>query len=118
MAEDRNLPGCPKKRLVKAVRSHLWTYGIRPKFTIWQATWTWANAIANSYYNITWPLPSEIASQYILLLLGEMRQHFALKLPYRAGKVVPDEVRRLMPAHGENKPENAGLLGMNTNSVE
>jgi len=107
MAEDRNLPGWPKKRLVKAVRSHLWHYGSRPKFTIWQATWTWASAIANSYYHTTWPLPSEIASQYLFLLLGEMRQNFALKLPYRAGKVMPEGVRRLLPAQGENKPENA-----------
>ena len=50
MAEERSLPGWPKKKLVKEVRSHLWHYGIRPtKFTIWQATWTWAAAIAKSY---------------------------------------------------------------------
>jgi len=36
-----------------------------------------------------------------------MRQNFALKLPYRAGKVMPEGVRRLLPAQGENKPENA-----------
>ena len=112
MAEDRNLPGWPKKRLVKAVRSHLWHYGIRPQFTIWRATWTWASAIANSYYHTTWPLPSEIASQYLFLLLGEMRQNFALKLPYRAGKVIPEEVRRLLPAQGENKAENAVFAGL------
>lgn len=112
MAEDRNLPGWPKKRLVKAVRSHLWHYGIRPQFTIWRATWTWASAIANSYYHTTWPLPSEIASQYILLLLGEMRRNLSLKLPYRAGKVIPEEVRRLLPAQSENKPENAVFAGL------
>lgn len=98
MAEDRNLPGWPKKRLVKEVRSHLWHYGIRPQFTIWRATWTWASAVANSYYRTTWPLPSEIASQYVLLLLGQMKQNFSLKLPFRAGKIIPEEVRRLLPA--------------------
>jgi len=52
------------------------------------------------------------------LLLGEMRQNFALKLPYRAGKVMPEEVRRLLPAQSENKPENAAILGVNTISAE
>lgn len=104
MAEDRNLPGWPKKRLVKTVRSHLWHYGIRPKGEAWRATWAWASAIAQSYYSTHWPLSSEIASQYLFLLLGQMRQNFSLKLPYRAGKVVPDEVRRLLSEH-----ENARL---------
>ena len=30
MAEEKDLPGWPRKKLVKAVRSHLWSYGIRP----------------------------------------------------------------------------------------
>lgn len=97
MAEDRELPGWPSKRLVKRVRSHLWHYGIRPKGTAWRATWAWANAVAQSYYRTHWPLPSEIASQYMLLLLCEMQEHHGLKLPYRANKVLPDEVRRLLP---------------------
>lgn len=97
MAEDRTLPGWPKKGLVKQVRSHLWTYGIRPKGQAWRATWIWANAIAISYYHTHWPLPSEIAAQYVLLLLCDMREHHGLKLPYRANKVLPDEVRRLLP---------------------
>ncbi len=57
----------------------------------------WANAIANSYYHTHWPLPSEIGAQYVFLLLCEMQQHLSLKLPYRANKVLPDEVRRLLP---------------------
>jgi hypothetical protein len=41
MAEERSLPGWPKKKLVKEVRQHLSHYGIRPvKFTIWQTTWS------------------------------------------------------------------------------
>ena len=98
MAEERSLPGWPKKKLVKEVRSHLWHYGIRPtKLTIWQATWTWADAIARSYWHVHWPSPSEIATQYILLLLVEMKQSCMLKLPYRASEIVPSEVAALLP---------------------
>ena len=97
MAEHHELPGWPKKRLVKQVRSHLWHYGIRPKGEAWRATWAWASAIANSYFHTSWPLPSEIATQYVLLLLCEMRESIALKLPYRAN-VMPDEVHRLLPS--------------------
>lgn len=98
MAEDRNLPGWPKRKLVKAVRSHLWRYGIRPRGKTWQATWAWASAVANSYLHIHWPLPFEIAAQYVLLLLAEMQSNRNLKLPYRANKVIPDSVRRLLPS--------------------
>lgn len=63
MAEQRDLPGWPKKRLVRDVRRHLWHYGIRPKGEAWRAAWSWASAIANSYYHTHWPMPSEIASQ-------------------------------------------------------
>jgi len=98
MADDHSLPGWPKKKLVRDVRRHLSHYGIRPQFSIWQATWTWASAIARSYYHTTWPIPSEIGAQYILLLLAEMQQSHQLKLPYRAKKVIPPEVRALLPA--------------------
>jgi hypothetical protein len=99
MAEERTLPGWPKRKLVREVRKHLTHYGIRPnQFSIWQATWAWANAVAQSYYQTHWPLPSEIATQYIFLLLGEMQKNRLLKLPYRANKVVPAEVRALLPA--------------------
>jgi hypothetical protein len=115
MAEDRALPGWPKKRLVKAVRSHLSCYGIRPQHTVWHATWTWASAIANSYVYIHWPIPSEIASQYVFLLLGEMNSGHSLKLPYRAGTVVPDVVRKLLselpmalPDNCKGKPKRIG----------
>ncbi|MEQ8788814.1 MAG: hypothetical protein RIC55_21055 [Pirellulaceae bacterium] len=98
MAQERDLPGWPKQRLVKRVRSHLWRYGIRPKGQAWRATWSWAYAIANSYFRTHWPLASEIATQYVVLLLAEMKENRALKLPYRAGQVIPDEVKRRLPA--------------------
>lgn len=99
MAEERSLPGWPKKRLVKEVRRTLSHYGIRPtKPTIWQATWTWAYAIARSYFHTHWPLASEIGTQYILLLLAEMQQSHLLRLPYRATETLPPEVATLLPA--------------------
>ena len=98
MAEERSLSGWPKKKLVKEVRSHLWHYGIRPtKLTIWRATWAWADKIASSYWHKHWPLPTEIATQYILLLLVEMKQSCMLKLPYRAGEHLPAEVAAMLP---------------------
>ena len=98
MAEERSLPGWPKKKLVKEVRRHLWHYGIRPtKFTIWQATWTWAHAIARSYWHVHWPMPSEIATQYIVLLLVEMKSSSMLRPPYRAQEIVPAEVAAMLP---------------------
>jgi len=98
MAEERSLPGWPRKKLVKEVRRHLWHYGIRPTRTdIWRAVWAWADAIARSYWHTHWPLPSEIATQYILLLLAEMKSSFMLRLPYRAGEIIPAEVAALLP---------------------
>ena len=101
---DRDLPGWPTKRLVKRVRSHLWRFGIRPKEPAWSATWQWASAIASSYYHTRWPLPHEIASQYVLLLLGQMKESRGLKLPYRASTVIPDAVRPLLPAASDVMP--------------
>jgi hypothetical protein len=99
VAEERSLPGWPKKKLVKEVRRHLWHYGIRPsKFTIWQATWSWAYEIARSYWHVHWPMASEIATQYLLLLLCEMKASHMLRLPYRAGDHIPPEVAHLLPA--------------------
>lgn len=101
MAEDRTLPGMPKKRLVKRVRQHLRCYGIAPTgqgSTMrpqWEQSWAWADKVASSYLiQKRWPLPSEIAAQYVFLLLAEMHKMHALKLPYRAGKVV--DVRQLL----------------------
>jgi len=99
MAEEHSLPGWPKKRLVKDVRRHLSHYGIRPtKTELWRAAWSWADAIARSYWHTHWPMASEIATQYILLLLVEMKSNSMLRLPYRAQQIVPPEVAALLPA--------------------
>lgn len=97
MAEARDLPGWPSKRLVKLVRSHLWRYGIRPKYELWQLTWSWASAIANSYFHPSWPSTHEIATQYLLLLLAQMKDDHALRLPHRADKAMPEAVRARLP---------------------
>lgn len=98
MAEARDLPGWPKKKLVRLVRAHLWHYGIRPQGETWRATWSWASAVARSYYYTNWPTPYEIGSQYLLLLLAQMHANHALKLPHRAHQVIPPEALRLLPA--------------------
>ena len=97
MAEERSLPGWPKKKLVKDVRRHLSHYGIRPtKSELWRAAWNWADAIARSYWHTHWPMASEIATQYLLLLLAQMKSSSMLRLPYRAHKIVPPEVAALL----------------------
>ncbi|SRR5579871_168572 len=94
MAEKRDLPGWPKKKLVAEVRRQLASYGIRPSLSrLWMETWQWASQITNSYVFPRWPLPSEIAAQYMLLLLLEMQANHDLKLPYRAGQQQPESVR-------------------------
>jgi hypothetical protein len=41
-----------------------------------------------------------------------MKQSHALKLPYRANKVVPEEVRRLIPAQDGFAPETSTFPGV------
>lgn len=90
MAESRDLPGWPKKKLVRDVRRHLATYGILPTsrgaltHRQWQTTWAWASDIAKSYVFPRWPCSREIAAQYVLLLLAEMKSNHDLKLPFRS----------------------------------
>ena len=95
---DAALPGSPSRRLVNGVRGRLALFGIKPKREQWLLTWAWARNIAMSYWKPLWPSYSEIASQYMVLLLADMRAHCSLKLPYRAGKsdLVPDAIRALV----------------------
>lgn len=99
MAESRDLPGWPMKKLVSQVRRQLASYGIRPSLhKLWQETWQWASQITNSYVFPRWPLPSEIAAQYVLLLLLEMHANRALKLPFRAAEQQPPSIRLRLAA--------------------
>lgn len=99
MAESRDLPGRPKKKLVTQVRRQLASFGVRPSLSrLWIETWQWASKITHSYVYPRWPLPSEIAAQYMVLLLLEMQANHALKLPYRAGEQQPESVRQRLTA--------------------
>lgn len=110
MAEERTLPGWPKKRLVREVRRTLKQYGITPpsdkalawygrQGEAWRAAWEWAAAVARSYWREHWPLPSEVASQYLLLLLTTMRKDRLLRLPPRVQDVtLPSGVRAILGA--------------------
>lgn len=99
MAESRDLPGWPKKKLVSQVRRQLGSYGIRPALhKLWYETWEWARQITNSYVFPRWPLPNEIAAQYVLLLLLEMQSNRALRLPYRAAEQQPPSIRLRLSA--------------------
>ena len=100
MAESRDLPGWPKKKLVAQVRRQLASFGVRPSLArLWLETWQWASQITNSYVYPRWPIASEIAAQYIVLLLLEMQANHALKLPYRAAEQQPPSVRLRLTAH-------------------
>jgi len=111
MAQERALPGWPKKKLVKDLRRQLSSYGIRPsRSSCWRATWAWAAAIAQSYYHEHRPLASEIATQYMLLMLADVQNLGMLKLSYRACEVAPAEVAALLPSI-ENHPLVTAVTG-------
>jgi hypothetical protein len=44
-----------------------------------------------------WPQAWEIGTQYILLLLLQMKENRSLRLPYRAADHIPPEVAALLP---------------------
>jgi hypothetical protein len=112
MAEQRELPGWPKKKLVGEVRWYLRNYGIQPKSReIWLATWEWASRIADSYYRKVWPSPREIASQYVFLLLARMKGDFLLKLPHRAGDHLPDAARAILLEAADRKRVGSSANG-------
>lgn len=112
MAEDRSLPGWPKKKLVKDVRSYLAIYGVHPTRRnstdgIWRDTWEWASKIAVSYYTKHWPIPTEIAAQYILLTLCKIRDDSIIRrLPHRAKEQMPQCVSMRLAA----PPSGGGML--------
>lgn len=101
MTSERNtLPGRPSNKLVADVRRILfWHFHSRPgksQDDSWRDAWRWADAIRhrNNLYNMTkrpaaWPLPSEIATLYVLLCTVSMMESRMLGL-YRAEKCIPD----------------------------
>lgn len=103
MASERNtLPGSPSNSLVRDVRRILRLYvASQPKRDDknWKEAWAWANRcryerMVYSFEPLkrakNWPLPSEIASTFLLLALAEMRDSRMLRLPYLAERCAPE----------------------------
>lgn len=99
--EHAELPGQPRTKLLREVRRTLWRYvRCRPQRDdrTWRLAWEWAYRIADRTSlvgivrkapRLRWPAANEIASQYLLLALAEMRESCMLRLPYAAGKHMP-----------------------------
>lgn len=109
MASERNsLAGCPGNALIRRVRSVLRQYAAcRPPRDDrnWRLTWEWAAACCErgelflfkqNKRRRPWPSPNEIASQYLFLVLAEMRSNHALRLPWRASQAIPASVAKRM----------------------
>lgn len=106
-ASERNfLPGGPGNSLIRQVRRILFTYcRSRPQRTdrAWINAWDWARAIRDreEFWQLVvkaktkrrpWPAAAEIASQYLLLALADMKDARALRLPFHAAECVTPAV--------------------------
>lgn len=103
MAEDRSLPGWPRKSLVKETKQCLWRY-LRSRPTqyddCWRAAWEWAKATADrslmfqfgKVRRAKWPHGNEIATQYLLLALARMKGDHNLRLPFRSEQCMTPRV--------------------------
>jgi len=104
---ERNfLPGGPGNSLIRKVRAILFSYiRSRPQKTdrAWINAWDWARAIRDRdefWHKIAnfktrkrpWPAAHEIASQYLILALAEMKEMGALRLPFHAGACITPAV--------------------------
>ena len=125
MASERNsLPGGPSKNRIAQVRQSLRLWGIRPAkdSPLWIETWRWAWEVARSYNTLAlpgiprhrWPLPSEIASQYVFLILLGMGK--TLRLPFRAGQHLTPFLQAKLEALG-NKNGIPQLIGTEGGAV-
>ena len=99
MAEERSLPGWPKKRLVKEVRRHLVALRDSSRGAI-----DLAGHLVLGHMRLPAPTSTSIGpclrrsrTQYILLLLAEMHESHCLRLPYRGREILPPEVAALLP---------------------
>ena len=107
MAEEKTLPGWPRKSLVKETKQCLWRY-FRSRPTQFdeccRAAWEWANAIANrslifqfgKVRRAKWPQGNEIATQYLLLSLARMKGDHNLRLPFRSDQCVTPRVAAML----------------------
>ncbi|WP_236621292.1 hypothetical protein, partial [Rhodopirellula sallentina] len=64
----------------------------------------WACAIGSSYMRFRWPMPHEIATLYMTLLLHRTVDHRTFHVAYRAQDAMPDSVKMFIAqAVGERK---------------
>lgn len=113
MASERNtLPGSPSNTLIREVRSVLYRR-LRSKpqreDQTWKMAWQWAAECCNRRElwrfgkrprRRPWPSACEIASQYVLLALLDMREYRDLRLPYNAAECVPPAITARFGAVG------------------
>jgi hypothetical protein len=104
LAGRNDILGGPSGTRIKEVKSYLHRWGIKPRERIWWLTWTWAASIASRQdcdllvagisrakrRRWSWPSADEIASQYVFLLLMDIRD--TLQMPRRAGEHIPPPV--------------------------
>lgn len=113
MVSERNtLAGGPSNNRVAQVRQFLRLWGIRPAkdSSLWVETWRWAWQVAQSYNTLAlpgiprhrWPNPSEIASQYVFLVLLDMGK--SLRLPFRAGQHLTPFLQSNLEVMGNGLP--------------
>lgn len=107
MAQEKELPGWPNKTLVKKVKQVLWRYvRCRPQITdpIWRKAWEWASMVEqrNSLFKFGkaasrkhWPADNEIATQYLLLAITDMKSCSQLRLPMHAAEQMPESVKAI-----------------------
>lgn len=107
--EHNELPGRPRGQLVRKVRRTLYSYTrCRPLRTdrAWRLAWEWADACTRDGERFItmkrrpWPSPSEIASQYLLIVLAEMKSSHQLRLPFRAQRCIPAQLAELLAENG------------------
>jgi hypothetical protein len=111
MAEERTLPGWPRKKLVKDVRRQLSSYGIRSSRSLLLAG-DLGLARRNRPVLLLRTLASGVRDCDTIYpaRAGGIQNLGMLKLPYRANKVVPAEVAALLPSI-ENQPLMTAAIG-------
>lgn len=107
LMDYRDLPGGPRLKQVQDVKRELRFHGVSPVNEIWKATWSWADEIACNQSKWSrskrWPGPRQIAAQYMLLLLCEMRRLSMLRLPLGAENHISEQAADLLSVAGQGK---------------
>lgn len=117
---DRYLPGDPSAKTIREVRRFLRSYGIQPQPKLWRLTWQWAAAVRASYYGVRprWPIPTDIMTQYLALMLADVKDTYGLKLPHRAADHCPPAVQAALGGGPVALPPVADLPKLPPRTVE